>query len=131
MSFVRAAGKCKNTPAFPSPSQCPCLAILFSLFLIMGINDRRASFTEFSSGKNSATSGSMITIFVPFLYFLAYLPLTPLLKSYSSSISGLLDITFIIFSFFFCCFSGANNPYVVSSFRGISADIRLKKYARA
>ena len=114
--FLRAAGKGKSARAFPSPSQCPCSAALFSLFLIIGINDLNASFTEFSSGKNSATSGSMITTFVPFEYLFAYLPLIPLLKSYSSNISGSFDIRFIIIPFFFGGFSGTDNPYIIPYF---------------
>ena len=66
VSIMKAFINDKKEPVFPSPPQCSCSAILFSLFLIIGINDRKASFTEFSFGKNSATSGSMITTFVPF-----------------------------------------------------------------
>jgi len=48
---------------------------------------RRASFTDFESGKASANSGSRSTTLVPRRYLSTYLPRTPPEKSYSALIS--------------------------------------------
>src|ERR1019366_7126051 len=61
---------------------------------------RRASLTDFESGKASANSGSRSTTLVPRRYLSTYLPRTPPEKSYSALISTVLrlEVAFFILS---------------------------------
>jgi hypothetical protein len=61
---------------------------------------RRASLTDFESGKASANSGSRSTTLVPRRYRSTYLPRTPPEKSYSALISTVLrlEVAFFILS---------------------------------
>ena len=63
---------------------------------------RRASLTDFESGKASATSGSRSTTLVPRQYWSTYLPRTPPEKSYSALISTTfrLEGRFLMLAFF-------------------------------
>src|ERR1017187_4073581 len=63
---------------------------------------RRASLTDFESGKASATSGSRSTTLVPWRYCATYLPRTPPEKSYSALIPAALRLEgrFFVFASF-------------------------------
>src|SRR6266702_3583252 len=78
-------------------AMCP-YAAFFALVCAILTRERKASFTDFASGKNSATSFSSRTRFVPLAYSFAYFPFTmPFIaaRSYAGRNSSLL-VFFII-----------------------------------
>jgi len=80
--------------------------------------ERKASFTDFESGKALATSGSSDTTFVASAYRFAYLPTTPPLKSYSFRMGGLdlfLGTLFMLTPLLPGCYPGTDEPDSTSS----------------